>query len=226
MSEPHRHRRGLRQSSTLLYGMASGRKPCHLLDVSRKNLVYGFLATIGAVELPKGAAVAREHRSATGLRDSDSSRATIMNTALTAMAVARLGSERHSFPARAPPLVTGAAVITCCTRWDLVLLPVTHWHVPMLALEVAVGCAAHIAGDELAHGGCPLLWPVSGHGFYLAPRPLQITAAKIGENWGASRCWYWRCSSPSGAPPATRCDRVSGCPNARTCDADDHGGDV
>jgi membrane-bound metal-dependent hydrolase YbcI (DUF457 family) len=77
----------------------------------------------------------------------------------------------------------GAAVITCYTRWDLALVALGHWHVPLLALCVAVGCAAHIAGDELTHGGCPLFWPVSGHEFHLVPGPLQITTAKLGENW-------------------------------------------
>ena len=77
----------------------------------------------------------------------------------------------------------GGAIITCYTRWDLTLVPIGHWHVPLLALAVALGCAAHIAGDELTHGGCPLFWPVSGHEFRLVPRPLQITTAKLGENW-------------------------------------------
>ena len=63
------------------------------------------------------------------------------------------------------------------------LIGVARWHVPLLALAVALGCAAHIAGDELTHGGCPLFWPVSKHEFHLVPRPLQITTAKIGENW-------------------------------------------
>ena len=77
----------------------------------------------------------------------------------------------------------GGAVLTICTRFDLTLVQVWHWHVPLLALAVALGCAAHIAGDELTHGGCPIFWPVSGHEFHLVPRPLQITTAKIGENW-------------------------------------------
>lgn len=77
----------------------------------------------------------------------------------------------------------GGAIITCYTRWDLILVAVGHWHVPLLALGVALGCAAHIAGDELTHGGCPLFWPFSRHEFHLVPRPLQITTAKIGENW-------------------------------------------
>ena len=47
----------------------------------------------------------------------------------------------------------------------------------------ALGCAAHIAGDELTHGGCPLFWPGSMHEFHLLPRPLQITTAKLCETW-------------------------------------------
>ena len=77
----------------------------------------------------------------------------------------------------------GGAVITCYTRWDLILIPLGHWHVPLLALATALGCAAHIAGDELTHGGCPVFWPVSGHEFHLVPGPLQITTAKICETW-------------------------------------------
>ena len=49
----------------------------------------------------------------------------------------------------------GAAIVTCYTGADLTRLPVGSWHVPMLAIAVALGCAAHIAGDELTHGGCP-----------------------------------------------------------------------
>ena len=77
----------------------------------------------------------------------------------------------------------GGAVITCYTGWDLITVTMGPWHVPLLALATALGCAAHIAGDELTHGGCPLFWPVSEHEFHLVPRPLQITTAKIGENW-------------------------------------------
>ena len=92
----------------------------------------------------------------------------------------------------------GGAVITCYTRWDLLLIPLWHWHVPLLALAVALGCAAHIAGDELTHGGCPIFWPVSGHEFHLVPRPLQITTAKIGEN-----CVF-RCRGGAVRSPVTR----------------------
>jgi membrane-bound metal-dependent hydrolase YbcI (DUF457 family) len=77
----------------------------------------------------------------------------------------------------------GAAVITCYTGADLTRLPVGSWHVPMLAIAVALGCAAHIAGDELTHGGCPVFWPVSMHEFHLLPRPLQFTTAKLCETW-------------------------------------------
>jgi membrane-bound metal-dependent hydrolase YbcI (DUF457 family) len=75
----------------------------------------------------------------------------------------------------------GAAVITLYTGADLSLL--TTWHVPMLALATGLGCAAHIVGDELTHGGCPLFWPVSKHEFHVLPRPLQITTAKLAETW-------------------------------------------
>jgi membrane-bound metal-dependent hydrolase YbcI (DUF457 family) len=77
----------------------------------------------------------------------------------------------------------GGAVITCYTGWDLFRLTVGHWHIPMIALATAVGCAAHIAGDELTHGGCPIFWPFSEHEFHLLPRPLQFTTAKMSETW-------------------------------------------
>ncbi|MDX6417032.1 MAG: hypothetical protein QOG28_1652 [Trebonia sp.] len=76
-----------------------------------------------------------------------------------------------------------AALVTCFTGADLTELAVGSWHVPLLAVAVALGCAAHIAGDELTHGGCPLFWPGSMHEFHLLPRPLQITTAKLGETW-------------------------------------------
>jgi membrane-bound metal-dependent hydrolase YbcI (DUF457 family) len=63
------------------------------------------------------------------------------------------------------------------------LITVTSWHIPLLALATGLGCAAHIVGDELTHGGVPLLYPVSQHEFHLLPRPLQITTAKIAETW-------------------------------------------
>ena len=77
----------------------------------------------------------------------------------------------------------GAALVTCFTGADLTQLTAGSWHVPLLAAATALGCAAHIAGDELTHGGCPLLWPVSMHEFHLLPRPLQITTAKLCETW-------------------------------------------
>ena len=76
-----------------------------------------------------------------------------------------------------------AAVVTCYTGADLTRLPVWHWHIPMLAGVIALGCAAHIAGDELTHGGCPIFWPFSMHEFHLLPRPFQITTAKLCETW-------------------------------------------
>jgi membrane-bound metal-dependent hydrolase YbcI (DUF457 family) len=77
----------------------------------------------------------------------------------------------------------GAALATCYTGADLALLQVGSWQVPLLGAATALGCAAHIAGDELTHGGCPLFWPASMHEFHLLPRPLQITTAKAAETW-------------------------------------------
>jgi membrane-bound metal-dependent hydrolase YbcI (DUF457 family) len=77
----------------------------------------------------------------------------------------------------------GGAILTCYTGFDLFRIDLGHWHVPLLALATGLGCAAHIAGDQLTHGGCPVFWPVSEHEFHLVPPPLQFTTAKIGENW-------------------------------------------
>jgi membrane-bound metal-dependent hydrolase YbcI (DUF457 family) len=65
--------------------------------------------------------------------------------------------------------------------WDLVL--VTPRHVPVLAVCVALGMLAHIAGDMLTHDGCPLLYPLSGHDFGLLPQPVRITTNKLAERW-------------------------------------------
>ena len=77
----------------------------------------------------------------------------------------------------------GGAVISCYSGFDLTRLPVGSWHVPLLAVATALGCAAHIAGDELTHGGCPVFWPVSEQEFHLLPGPLQFTTAKLAETW-------------------------------------------
>jgi membrane-bound metal-dependent hydrolase YbcI (DUF457 family) len=77
----------------------------------------------------------------------------------------------------------GGAVLTCYTGFDLFRISAGQWHVPVLAFATALGCAAHIAGDELTHGGCPVFWPFSEREFHLLPRPLQFTTAKIGETW-------------------------------------------
>lgn len=76
-----------------------------------------------------------------------------------------------------------SALATIATAADLATFHVWHWSVPLLAICTGLGCAAHIAGDELTHGGCPVLWPVSEHEFHLLPRPLQITTAKLCETW-------------------------------------------
>jgi membrane-bound metal-dependent hydrolase YbcI (DUF457 family) len=76
--------------------------------------------------------------------------------------------------------IAGAAA-TVYTGADLIQL--TQWHIPLIGLATVLGCAAHIAGDELTHAGCPLLYPVSEHEFHLLPRPLEITTAKIAETY-------------------------------------------
>jgi membrane-bound metal-dependent hydrolase YbcI (DUF457 family) len=53
----------------------------------------------------------------------------------------------------------------------------------LVPLCIALGAAAHIAGDELTHDGCPLAWPVSSHEFHLLPRRLQITTGRFAEHW-------------------------------------------
>lgn len=66
---------------------------------------------------------------------------------------------------------------------DLQAVTLHTWHVPLIGVAVGIGCIAHVIGDELTHGGCPLLYPVSGHEFHLLPRPLQITTAKLAETY-------------------------------------------
>jgi membrane-bound metal-dependent hydrolase YbcI (DUF457 family) len=75
-----------------------------------------------------------------------------------------------------------SAAVTCYLGTDVTPIAVGHWNIPFLAVATALGCAAHIAGDELTHGGCPLLWPVIKHEFHLLPKPMQITTAKMVEN--------------------------------------------
>jgi len=60
-----------------------------------------------------------------------------------------------------------------------------YWHagLSLVPLCIALGAAAHIAGDELTHDGCPLAWPVSGHEFHLLPHRLQITTGRFAEHW-------------------------------------------
>ncbi|MGP0028417.1 MAG: metal-dependent hydrolase [Streptosporangiaceae bacterium] len=53
----------------------------------------------------------------------------------------------------------------------------------LVPLCIALGVAAHIAGDELTHDGCPLAWPVSRQEFHLLPRRLQITTGRFAETW-------------------------------------------
>ena len=73
------------------------------------------------------------------------------------------------------------AVLVLWQGWDLV--EVTAWHVPVLAVCVALGMVAHVAGDMLTHDGCPLLYPLSRYEFGLLPEPIRITTNKLAERW-------------------------------------------
>jgi len=75
----------------------------------------------------------------------------------------------------------GVAALVIWQGWDLV--EVTSWHVPLLAVCVALGMLAHLAGDMLTHDGCPLLYPVSRYEFGLLPEPIRITTNKLAERW-------------------------------------------
>ena len=74
------------------------------------------------------------------------------------------------------------AAVTCYLGTDVVPVTLWHWKVPFMAVAIGLGCAAHIAGDEITHSGCPVLWPVSMHEFHLLPKPMRITTAKMTEN--------------------------------------------
>ena len=60
-----------------------------------------------------------------------------------------------------------------------------YWHAGLswVPLCIALGAFAHIAGDELTHSGCPLLYPFSKREFHLLPHPLRITTGKASEHW-------------------------------------------
>jgi Txe/YoeB family toxin of toxin-antitoxin system len=104
----------------------------------------------------------------------------------------------------------GAAVITCYTRADLALVPVGHWHVPLLALAIGLGTAAHIAGDELTHGGCPSSGRSAGTSSTSCPARCRSPPPSSARTGSSSPCSPAPSSSPSGTPPATRCDVNAG----------------
>ena len=61
--------------------------------------------------------------------------------------------------------------------------PVTPWNVPVLAVCVALGMLAHVAGDAATHGGVPLLYPFVKRDFHLLPEMLRFTTNKLAEHW-------------------------------------------
>ena len=106
--------------------------------------------------------------------------------------------------------LAGAAVggVLAWLGWDTA--PVTAWHAPMLAVCVALGMLAHVAGDMLTHDGCPLLYPVSRYEFGLLPRPLRIRTGKWAEHWvfaplllAGLACFVWRDVSAAHLIPRT-----------------------
>ncbi|HEY2522635.1 MAG TPA: metal-dependent hydrolase [Streptosporangiaceae bacterium] len=70
-------------------------------------------------------------------------------------------------------LGVGAAAATIYFHVGLALAP----------LCIALGAAAHIAGDMLTHGGCPIVYPASREEFHLLPEGLQFTTGKFAEHW-------------------------------------------
>ena len=56
------------------------------------------------------------------------------------------------------------------------------WHtgLALIPVCVAIGVLGHLAGDMATHGGCPLLWPFSGHDFH--DTPFQFTTGKFFES--------------------------------------------
>jgi membrane-bound metal-dependent hydrolase YbcI (DUF457 family) len=58
-----------------------------------------------------------------------------------------------------------------------------RWNLPVLAGCVALGMLAHVAGDMLTHGGCPLLYPLTRCEFGLLPGSVRITTGKLAERW-------------------------------------------
>jgi membrane-bound metal-dependent hydrolase YbcI (DUF457 family) len=73
------------------------------------------------------------------------------------------------------------AALVIWKAWDLAL--VTPRHIPLLAVCLALGMLAHLAGDMITHYGCPLLYPVSRHDFGLLPQQVRITTNKLAEHW-------------------------------------------
>jgi membrane-bound metal-dependent hydrolase YbcI (DUF457 family) len=73
------------------------------------------------------------------------------------------------------------AAVVVWRGWDLAL--VTPWRVPILAFCAVLGMLAHIAGDMLTHGGCPVWYPASRDDHHLLPHGLQFTTGKLAEHW-------------------------------------------
>jgi membrane-bound metal-dependent hydrolase YbcI (DUF457 family) len=56
------------------------------------------------------------------------------------------------------------------------------WHLALIPLATAIGCATHILGDMCTTEGCPLAWPLSMRHYGL-PHPLSFTTGTWRETW-------------------------------------------
>ena len=53
----------------------------------------------------------------------------------------------------------------------------------LVALCIALGAAAHVAGDMCTDDGVPFLYPLSGHDFHALPVPMCFKTGKAVEHW-------------------------------------------
>jgi Predicted membrane-bound metal-dependent hydrolase (DUF457). len=73
------------------------------------------------------------------------------------------------------------AALVLWKGWDLV--EVTPWHVPVLAVSVALGIARPPGRGHADPRRLPAAVPVSRYEFGLLPEPVRITTNKLAERW-------------------------------------------
>jgi membrane-bound metal-dependent hydrolase YbcI (DUF457 family) len=69
-----------------------------------------------------------------------------------------------------------AAVVATVALWQ-------HWGLHAIPPCIALGCAAHLAGDMATLHGCPLLYPFSKRNWHLLPCGIRISTGKMAEHW-------------------------------------------